>query len=110
MLTEEQIALALEKKMGNITDAARALKITRQGLHKRIASSEALQAVVAEARETLVDIAESHLLKQIKKGNITAIIFTLKTQGKERGYVERQEVEHSGGIETKVIEGPRDVR
>ena len=33
----------------------------------------------------------------MRKGNITAIIFTLKTIGKSRGYVERQEVTGADG-------------
>lgn len=98
MLTVEQIAHALQQKAGNITDAAKALKVTRQALHKRIREDEVLQAVVTDARETLVDIAESQALKQIKRGNTAMIIFTLKTLGKDRGYVERQEIEHSGDI------------
>jgi len=34
--------------------------------------------------------AESQLMKKIKQGNLTAIIFFLKTQAKHRGYVEKQ--------------------
>lgn len=97
MLTEEQIALALERKMGNITEAAKALKVSRQALYKRIDGNEMLAAVLKEGRETIVDIAESALVRQIKVGNITAIIFTLKTQGKDRGYVERTEITGADG-------------
>ena len=45
--------------------------------------------MLAEARESSVDLAESKLIEAIKNGNLTAIIFFLKTQGKSRGYVER---------------------
>ena len=52
-----------------------------------------LKDVLVEAREGALDLAESKLIKLIKEGNLTAIIFFLKTQGKHRGYVERQELE-----------------
>lgn len=105
MLTVEQIANALEKKAGNITGAAKALKVTRQALHHRISNDETLQKIVTDAREALVDVAESQLLKQIKLGNTATIIFALKTQGKSRGYVERSEVSgpNGGPIETKNV-------
>lgn len=96
-LTVEQIAIALEKKAGNITHAANVLKVTRWALYKRINGEETLQQIVTDAREALVDIAESKLLQQVKKGNIAAIIFTLKTQGKARGYVERTEITGADG-------------
>lgn len=102
MLTIEQIAHAIEKKAGNVSDAARALKVTRRALYKRIDDSEELQQVLKDARETLVDVAESQLLKQIKRGNTAAIIFTLKTQGKERGYVERTEITGKDGEEIAI--------
>ena len=70
MLTVEQIAHALEKKAGNISDAAKALKVTRQALHKRISDDETLQRVVIDAREALVDVAESQALKQIRQAQM----------------------------------------
>ena len=50
------------------------------------------------SKNTTIDFAESHLFKQIKKGINSSTIFYLKTQGKSRGYVEKQEIEHSGSI------------
>ena len=56
---------------------------------------------VAEAweaiREKRHDYVENALHKLIRDGNVTAIIFYLKTQAKDRGYVERQELTGAGG-------------
>lgn len=98
MLTNEQIADALKKKAGNISAAATALKVTRQTLHNHIKDDADLQQIVTDAREAMVDVAESEALKQIKLGNTAMIIYTLKTQGKSRGYIEQQDVKHSGEV------------
>ena len=47
--------------------------------------------------ETSLDKAEIKLEEKIQDGDITAIIFKLKTQGKKRGYVERQELTGADG-------------
>jgi hypothetical protein len=44
-----------------------------------------------------LDFAESQLYKQIKDGSTTATIFYLKTKGKQRGYVERQQIDINKG-------------
>jgi hypothetical protein len=51
--------------------------------------------------EGLLDLAESKLIENINKNDDTAIIFYLKTKGKNRGYIERQEID----IESKNITG-----
>ena len=51
-----------------------------------------------------LDFAESQLHEQIREGNVTATIFLLKTKGKKRGYIERQEIQHDSTIESKLIE------
>ena len=104
-LTVEQIEHALKQAAGNVTYAAKSLGVSRSTIHRRIAESVTLQQVLTDAREELVDVAESALRKEVLNGNITAIIFTLKTQGKDRGYVERtqQEVTGAGGGAVNIV-------
>ncbi len=52
---------------------------------------------IDQVLETQVDKVESALLKRISNEDTTAIIFYLKCKGKGRGYIERQEVQHSVG-------------
>jgi hypothetical protein len=65
---------------------------------------ETIQAYNNEC-ELLLDLAESKLAENIKDNDNTAIIFYLKTKGKKRGYIERNEVEHSGEIKTNDLTG-----
>lgn len=93
---EEEIEEALHAAHGLVASAARMLsttkrKITRQGVQKYIDKSEHLKAVLHEERETLKDFAEGELYKLMKNGDKAAIMFFLKCQAKERGYIERQE-------------------
>jgi hypothetical protein len=44
------------------------------------------------------------LHKQIQDGNPTSTIFYLKTKGKKRGYIERQEFAHEGIKTFQIIE------
>lgn len=91
-LTVQQIEEALKAKAGNIAAAARDLGVARTTIYRQIEKSPGLQELLTDTREELVDIAESALRREVLNGNITAIIFTLKTQGKARGYVERSEM------------------
>ena len=59
---------------------------------------------VKEIENIALDFAESQLHKQISEGNTTATIFLLKTKGKKRGYIERQEIQHDGSIKSTLIE------
>ena len=81
---KEAMLEALERSLGIVTTACNAVGVGRT-THYR-------DAVKGIENRTL-DFAESHLHKLIKEGNPAATIFFLKTKGKARGYVERQEIE-----------------
>ena len=59
---------------------------------------------VKDIENIALDFAESQLHKQIQEGNTSATIFYLKTKGKSRNYVERQEIQHNGTVESTLIE------
>ena len=88
---------ALEKSLGVVTSAAKAVGIGRTTHYLWLQEDKEYKAAVDELSDVAIDFAESQLHKQIKEGNSTATIFFLKTKGKKRGYVERQEVDVSSG-------------
>lgn len=89
--TREQVAEALAAAGGVQSDAARILGCSRSTLNGYVRRYPDLQQVIVDTREEALDLAESQLQKKMKEGNMTAIIFFLKTQGKHRGYVEKGE-------------------
>lgn len=90
----ERLAEELRASRGMVATAARNLGLSRACVNLRIHNSPALQEVLKDARELVTDRAESKLFEMIEAGEAWAVCFYLKTRGKDRGYVERQE--HSG--------------
>ena len=88
---------ALEKSLGVVTSACKSVNIARQTHYRWLQEDGEYKAAVDELSDVAIDFAESHLHKQIKGGNSTSTIFFLKTKGKKRGYVERQEIEATMG-------------
>jgi hypothetical protein len=101
---------ALEKSLGIVTTACNNVGISRQTHYEWMRNDSEYSKKVNELLNVSLDFAESQLLQQIKTGNTTAIIFYLKTQGKTRGYVERQEIETSGGslFQVEIIDTNKD--
>ena len=92
------------EKRGNLSVVARSFGKSRTWLYNALNDKyPELWDDVKEARESLLDDAESELQKQMLRGNITALIFYLKTQGKGRGYVERQEFTGKDGKDLVLV-------
>lgn len=87
----KKIIEVYRKKGCNISATCAALGISRQSFYNYKDSSEKLREQLEEADEAILDFAESKLMEHINDGDVTSLIFFLKTKGKARGYVERTE-------------------
>jgi hypothetical protein len=52
------------------------------------------QAII-DTEESMLDMAEGELMKQVKNGNMSAIQFLLKSKGKSRGYAPTLSIEQN---------------
>ena len=84
---------ALEKSLGIVSTACKMVDISRQTHYAWLKADEEYKSAVQSIQDSVLDFAESHLYKLVKDGNPAATIFFLKTKGKKRGYIERQEIE-----------------
>jgi hypothetical protein len=100
--TPEQVEAALRAAAGIRSAAARMLGCAPSTIGNYLGRYSALREIEAEILEQNLDLAETKLLSAIRDGNLTAVIFYLKTKGKARGYTERAEVTGADG-------GPIDV-
>ena len=105
-VSEEDLAEALKNSGGLQAVAGKMLNISQPAVSQRIKHSPYLQEVVSQVKNELLDLAESELRKQIYRGNIAAIIFYLKTVGKERGFNEKQELDIHANIKGGVLVVP----
>lgn len=94
---------ALEAKLGIVTAACSDVGISRQTHYNWLKDDPEYKRAVDELENVALDFAEGKLHEQIKSNNPTSTIFYLKTKGKKRGYIERQEIAHEG-IKTFIIE------
>jgi hypothetical protein len=95
--TAQRIIKALGESNGLLTLAARKAGVSYTTVNRYARDFSSVQEAVREAKESMLDYTEGKLYTAIKEGNLTAIIFYLKTQGKGRGYIERHEHTGEGG-------------
>lgn len=84
---------ALETTLGVVTPATKNVGIHRQTHYLWMQKDKEYRKAVESMAEMCLDFVESKLLKQIKDESTAATIFYLKTKGRNRGYIERNEYE-----------------
>ena len=93
---KERMLEALVKSLGVITTACKSTGIARRTHYDWLLADPEYKIRYEAIPDIVIDFGEHHLHKLIKKGNTAATIFFLKTKGKKRGYIERQEIETTG--------------
>tara|TARA_R100001163_G_C4975784_1_gene133950 strand:- start:244 stop:624 length:381 start_codon:yes stop_codon:yes gene_type:complete len=94
---------ALEKTMGVVSTAATMVGINRSTHYEWLKKDSEYKQKVDDLENLMLDFAETNLHQQIQEGNTTATIFLLKTRGRKRGYIERQNIQVEADISTSKI-------
>ena len=89
----ERVATALEESKGMVSVAAKKLGCHPDTVRNYARRYQSVSKALEEAREGMLDAAELALYGAVVRGEAWAVCFYLKTQAKDRGYVEKQQVE-----------------
>lgn len=101
---KKQIAETFLKKMCNVSATCLAMNISRYTFYETLKKDKEFKELIEDAKEALIDNAETMLQKKILESDTTALIFFLKTKGKDRGYTERNEIklDENAGIDISI--------
>lgn len=119
-IIKKRMVEALKKSLGIVSTACESTEISRQTHYRWLAEDPEYKRQIDDISEDAIDFVESKLHEKINgvsmvkhndDGDVyyelapsdTAIIFFLKTKAKKRGYIERTEIEQSGGIKVSYV-------
>lgn len=91
-LVKADLIAALEKYQGLVYLTASVLKVSAQTIYNYAERYPEVKQKIKELKGQRLDKAELVLWNEVNSGNTQALMFFLRTQGKDRGYVERTEV------------------
>jgi len=107
--TAQQVIQAIQDTGGIKDKIARNLGCHRHTVDNYIERYPTVARAYKAEREKVLDLAESRLFKKLEDGFWPAIRYYLSTLGKDRGYVQRQEIDEIGDLRIKVNWGDEDV-
>jgi hypothetical protein len=91
---------ALKVSLGIVTTACERAGVGRATHYRWLETDKEYATAVRQCEDIALDFAETSLMRQIGRGEAAATIFYLKTKGRNRGYVERKDVDVTSGGQT----------
>ena len=103
-LSKKKVREAISGSMGIYAVIASKCNVSRAAVTKFLQKekNENLVEEINEEREKLIDVGERKLIELINAGNFNAIKLLLTTKGKDRGYIEKQEIESKISVDMDV--------
>ena len=90
-ITKKRVIAAIEGSAGIMSVIAKRAGCCPFTIRRKLNKWPELRDLIQQEKDTVLDFAESELIKIIINGEYTMIIFFFKTKGKNRGYVEKIE-------------------
>lgn len=97
--TAQQMIAALKKTKGMVYLAAEELGCDPKTVYNYIDRFPTVKTAWETESGKILDVGEMKLYQSVLNGEAWGVCFLLKTKGKSRGYVERQEVTGEDGKE-----------
>lgn len=107
-INKKALLAALEKHLGVVTSACKEVGISRDTHYEYYKTDKEYRKAVKNIENVALDFAESHLHKQIAKGNPLSTMFFLKCKARKRGYIEQQDIKIQGNMKFKADFGTGD--
>lgn len=92
-LKKDAMIKALESSFGVVSVACNKVGMSRDTHYRWLKTDDQYKQAVESIKNLAIDFAESMLLENIRDKKESSIFFYLKTQAKNRGYTERQEID-----------------
>ena len=108
---QKDLLTAFKNNCCNVSEACRLVGLTRRTFYNYMDNNPAFKEAIEEIRSEMINLAESKLFSAVNNGNMTAVIFLLKTKG---GYKELHGNELSGSVDVsinkKIIKSKEDLK
>jgi len=101
---KKQFLETLGDQAFNVSFACKQIGIHRRSYFRWRKDDKEFNRACEDIQDEILDLSEVRLQSHIQKGNLTALLYFLKTKGQERGYTEtvKNINEHSGSIQSPV--------
>lgn len=108
--TLADILAAIRGSAGIKATIMRKLGCSRNTVDNYLKRYATAQQAYDDEVESIGDAAESVIISAIKNKDVDTAKWYATKKLRHRGYGEQTDINHSGEIVTKIIEGPKDVR
>ena len=93
-----EILDAIKNSSGIISEIARKLNCDWHTAKRYVDKWKETKQAILDETEQVKDKAESQTFTAINNGDMQTVRWFLATKGKDRGYSEKVDIEHSGGV------------
>jgi hypothetical protein len=90
--TEDEILAAIKGSGGIMSTVAKRLNCHWTTADRNIKINENAKRAMEDENESILDLAESVLIKSVREGDMPSVFYYLNNKGKKRGYNTRLEV------------------
>ena len=96
-IAKQRMVDAMQSSLGIVTTACQVAEVSRSQHYEWMQTDPEYANKIKAVTEMCHDFVESSLFQQIKDGSTTATIFYMKCRMRERGYIEKMDVDLTTG-------------